>query len=105
MRPNMKNPILILAAGAAVSLTGCLEKSKPANPSGSLYRAHFIGMSQLAESTNLATLKEVWNLPAPQTTRKKALEKIAKTPFQLWQKTLPSGATDHPELIRPLLDD
>jgi len=101
---------------ATALVTGCLDKAGSTSPSGSsqasgaessrpLYRSHFVGMTALATGTNASKLLEVWGLTASQDLRKQALDKIAKTPFQLWQKSLPSGAVDRPELIRPLLDD
>src|SRR5438132_7965492 len=114
----MKSSILRLIGATALALTGCLDKAPSAGPtrsryskstppgaSGPLWRFHFIGMEALNQSTNASKLKEVWSLPASQDLKKQALDKIAKTPFQLWQKSLPSSATDQPSLIQPLLDD
>src|SRR6266404_449798 len=101
----MKSSVPVLGVSLGAFLAGCDDKSKPIAASGPLYQSHFIGMAQLDQSTNAPKLKEVWALPSSEALRKQALEKIAKTPFTLWQKSLPSGATDRPELIRPLLDD
>src|SRR5947209_7395615 len=114
----MKSSVLLLIGATALALTGCLDKARSAGPGGGhsskttaaaangpLWRFHFIGMTELNQSTNASKLKEVWSLPASQDLKKQALDKIAKTPFQLWQKSLPSSATDQPSLIRPLLDD
>src|SRR2546421_7994248 len=114
----MKGSVLILIGATALAFTGCLDKATSAgpggtrssksdasSPSGSLWRFHFIGMTELNQGTNASKLKEVWSLPASQELKKQALDKIAKTPFQLWQKSLPSGTTDQASLIRPLLDD
>ena len=92
-------------AGSAGSSGGGYSKSTAASANGPLWRFHFIGMTELNQSTNASKLKEVWSLPASQDLKKQALDKIAKTPFQLWQKSLPSGTTDQAALIRPLLDD
>src|SRR5438477_169915 len=104
MRPNMKNPILILAAVAAISLTGCLEKAST-RASGPLFRSHFVGMAEVSRLTNTLKLNEIWSLPASKAMLNQALDKIARTPFQLWQKSLPSGSANQSALIRPLLDD
>src|SRR3954462_10053865 len=64
-----------------------------------------MGMTKLIQGTNAPKVKEIWGLQASADLRKKALDKIAKTPFQLAQKVLPAGALDQPALIRPLLDD
>src|SRR5437667_12596239 len=114
----MKTYVLVLLAATAMALAGCFDKPRSAGPSttryskssgqsanGPLYRSHFIGMFAVNQGTNASRLKEVWSLPASQDLRKQALDKIAKTPFQLWQKSLPAGAVDQPALIRPLLDD
>src|SRR6267378_7722233 len=114
----MKSSLLLLIGATALALTGCLDKARSAGPSGAryskstaatpngpLWRFHFTGMDALNQSTNASKLKEVWTLPASQELKKQALNKIAKTPFQLWQRSLPSGTTDQPSLIRPLLDD
>src|SRR6266436_182805 len=114
----MKRSVLLLIGGTVLALTGCFDKARSAGPSGtrysksnasgangSLWRFHFIGMTDLNQGTNASKLKEVWSLPASQELKKQALDKIAKTPFQLWQKSLPSGTTDQASLIRALLDD
>src|SRR5437899_111816 len=115
----MKSSVLLLIGATVLSFTGCLDKARSAGPSGTryskstaaaapngpLWRFHFIGMDALNQSTNASKLKEVWSLPASQDLKKLALDKIAKTPFQLWQKSLSSGARDQASLIRPLLDD
>src|SRR3954464_4923357 len=114
----MKSSVLLLIGATALGFTGCLDKARSAGPStaryakstataanGPLWRFHFIGMTELNRGTNASKLKEVWSLPSSQELKKQALDKIAKTPFQLWQKSLPSGASDQSALIRPLLDD
>jgi len=101
----MRNAILVLLAAIAAFSTGCFEKPRPATLSTPLLRSHFIGMTQLIQSSNAPKVREVWALPASADLRRKALDKIAKTPFQLAQKVLPAGAVDQPTLIRPLLDD
>src|SRR6266850_2056112 len=114
----MKISVPALLTATALTFTGCLDKANSAGPGGArysrstgsgsngpLWHFHFIGMTELNQSTNASKLKEVWGLPASQDLKKQALDKIAKTPFQLWQKSLPSGVTDQTALIRPLLDD
>jgi hypothetical protein len=97
--------VLILALATAVVLTACDEKGKVSKPAGSLFRSHFVGINHILKDTNVLQLKKVWALPASEKLRKEALDKIALAPFQLWQKSLPSGAVNQPGLIRPLLDD
>jgi hypothetical protein len=70
-----------------------------------LFRSHFIGVTRLVQTTNTLKLKEILSLPASTELRRQTLEKLAQTPFKLWQKSLPAGAAPHPELIGPLLDD
>ena len=103
----MKISIPALLTAIVLTCTGCLDKANSAGPAGArysrstgsgsngpLWRFHFIGMTELNQSTNASKLKEVWGLPASQDLKKQALDKIAKTPFQLWQKSLPPGSTD-----------
>src|SRR5258706_1989021 len=99
----MKRLIVPITLAIAGLLSGCFEKG--ANPTGSLYRSHFIGTTQLAEGTNALKLKAILALPSTPEIRNQALDKIAKAPFQLWHDSLPSGVTNHADLIRPLLDD
>src|SRR4051812_19367470 len=88
-----------------VFVAGCDDKTNSTGSNLPLYRSHFIGMGKVVQGTNASKLKEVWALPASHQVRKEALDKIATAPFQLWRKSLPSGARDQSALIRPLLDD
>jgi len=84
---------------------GCDEKAGDSTSSAPLFRSHFAGMTHILNGTNASKLKEIWSLPASQAVGKQALDKIANAPFQLWQKSLPSGSQTNASLIRPLLDD
>jgi len=90
----------------ALVLTGCAEKAATTAPSNlPLLQSHFAGMTQVVQGNGASKLKDIWALPATTAVRKEALDKIASAPFQLWQKSLPSGARDQAGLVRPLLDD
>lgn len=101
----MKKIAAILSCLTVGLLSGCFDKPKAVNANGVLFRSHWIGMNEVARGTNAPKLKEVWGLPASQELRKQALDKLAKTPFQLWRNALPQGAIDNTSLLRPLLDD
>jgi hypothetical protein len=100
----MKNlgPVLL---AIMLGLTGCFEQSKGAERRTPVYRSQFIGMANLNAGTNAARLKEVWALPVSEELRNQALTSIAKAPLKLWERSLPNGVKDQPELMRPLLDD
>src|SRR5947207_1995276 len=97
--------ISLRARALAVVLSCCVEKSGPPKASGPLWRSHFAGVRAINENTDPLVFKKVWNLPSSGDLRKQALDKIAQTPFQLWQKSLPAGVANGASLIRPLLDD
>src|SRR5262249_20142736 len=102
---QMKIYLVMLIALAAAFFSGCYDKAKASAPTGSLLRAHFIGINGIKQDTNALKLKEILAQPSSAVMRTQVLDKIASTPFQLWQKSLPKGVTNQPALIRPLLDD
>src|SRR5262245_2877806 len=90
---------------ASQSKGSSASQEKSSHASQPLLRAHFVGMNRIVELTNAGKLKDIWTLPTSQQLRKQAVEKAALAPFELWKKLLPAGASDQPQLIRPLLDD
>jgi hypothetical protein len=70
-----------------------------------LARLHFAGVEQLKDSTNAATLKEVWSLPATIGLRDQSLEKLARALAKSFVAAADDAETDPARLIRPLLDD
>jgi len=86
---------------------GCLEKptNNPGTASTILYRHHFVGTAQLAHDTNAAKLPAILALPATRELTGEIVQKLSKTPEELWRKFLPAGVVTPPGLARPLLDD
>ena len=103
----MKNVTVIVGLIAVGLATGCLEKpnKNPGTSSTILYRHHFAGSAQLAHNTNLARLPVILGLPVTHEFTEQTLQKLSRSPEELWRKFLPAGATTQPALVRPLLDD
>ncbi len=69
-----------------------------------LFNYHFVGTGDLFKTTNAATLKNIWELPESVTLRGNVLDKLSRTPEQLFGAPV-SGDSEAASLIRPLLDD
>jgi hypothetical protein len=102
---QMKRLGPVLTVLLAFLISACDDNKAKKGPSAPLVRCHFVGMKRVNADTNALHLNKVWALQSSQELRKLALDKIAKTPFQLWHKNLPPAAVDQPSLIRPLLED
>src|SRR5438105_314963 len=104
---TMKEARFVIGLVLAGLAAGCLEK--PDNNAGTastiLYRHHFLGTAQLAQNTNAAKLPAILALPASRELGQQVLQKLSRSPEELWRKFLPPGAVSQPDLARPLLDD
>jgi hypothetical protein len=103
----MKMLKLMLAAGLAGVVTGCLEQSagQPGVRFGALLRVQWLGTAQLARDTNAARVCQILALPESAAFREELLGKLARVPYQCWSNGLPKGVPDQAPLIRPLLED
>jgi hypothetical protein len=82
-----------------------LIPAPPAESAEVLARLHFVGVQQLAATTNAATFREVWDLPVSVELRNQALDKIARALAASSSARSGTPAGKAAELIRPLLDD
>lgn len=103
----MKMLKLMLAAGLAGVVTGCLEQatSQPGARLGALLRVQWVGTGQLLRDTNAAKLRQMLALPASGAFREEVLGKLARVPYQCWSNSLARGVPDQAALVRPLLED
>src|SRR5688500_11560370 len=90
-------------AVAAVFLCGCMERESRSSGSGSMFRMHWAGASKLPGGTN--ALAKVLALKTTDKLRSEAFLKLARTPEELWKKSLPAGAADQSTHLKPLFDD
>lgn len=103
----MKTVRLIIGLTLAGLGAGCLEKpnTSPGTAATVLYRHHFLGTAELAHNTNAARIPAILALPATRAFSAEALQKLAKSPEQLWRNFLPAGASTQAALAAPLLED
>lgn len=97
-------------AGLALALValvpGCYEKPPlQANTTGVIFRSHFLGTAQWAQTTNAGKWPKIWALPATTSLREAVLKKLARTPPAVWRGHVPAEAADQAPLVRPLLED
>src|SRR6185312_6983519 len=75
------------------------------NKPDTFVRIHFTGTTQLLADTNSVRLKEIFDLPSSKALGEDILQKLATTPYRLFQKKLASGSKSEAELIRPMVED
>ncbi|MDB6022708.1 MAG: hypothetical protein JWQ04_2565 [Pedosphaera sp.] len=97
----------IVALGVSLGIANAATDEVLARTDGDLIgRLHFAGTARLAADPYAAKLNEIGALPPTAELREKTLQKLATTPFRLFQQKLANGNTnDYSRLIHPLLDD
>ena len=107
----MRNYTILTALLATLSLSGVTGKAATdealARMDGDIIgRFHFVGTERIAADPHAVGLNGLGALPATAELRDKTLDKLATTPFRLFQQKLANHNTnDFAPLIRPLLDD
>ncbi|HZQ48028.1 MAG TPA: hypothetical protein VFC07_13505 [Verrucomicrobiae bacterium] len=100
--------LLVMMIGAGLfAICGPVQTSG-ALPNGAgdlVARIHFSGSTQVAGDPNAAALKEIMALPATAPMMEETMQKLATTPYRLFQKRLASRTNDYAGVIRPILDD
>ncbi|HEU0011728.1 MAG TPA: hypothetical protein VFT34_18070, partial [Verrucomicrobiae bacterium] len=72
---------------------------------GPLVSWHAAGRKALAQGTNATRLKRVSQFPTTEALFRQIATNLALAPRKAWEKTLPPGAPDGAELLRPLITD
>jgi hypothetical protein len=98
--------LVLAAAGLAIGprAGGIAAENAPLS-ADLLARYYFAGTVRLGADTNAAQLKMIWNLPASSQFREQVLQKLARTPRQLFQRGSKTPLEERSALFRPLLDD
>lgn len=65
---------------------------------------HCIGVNAALKDKSAPTFAEIYHLESSRALRDQTLVKVAKTPYKLLKPRLPKSASDHSELLRPLVE-
>src|SRR6185503_16175162 len=96
---------LFLVGLATAALCGCVERGTKSVSTAPPFHLHWVGAAKLTNSSTPTNLQHALALPATTALRDEIFGKLARTPQQLWKKSLPANAADASPLLRPLLDD
>jgi hypothetical protein len=94
---------IAFVAVAAAAFCGCMEKVSRSSGDSPMFRVHWVGATNLPAGTN--ALARVLALETTRQLRNESFLKLARTPQNLWKKSLPAGVSEHSASLRPLLDD
>jgi hypothetical protein len=101
---QMKRELLLVGLAAA-ALCGCVERGGKSTSTAPPFHLHWVGAANLTNTSTPTNLQQALALPATSALRDEVFGKLARTPQELWKKSLPANAADASSLLRPLLND
>lgn len=107
MRSNF-NWLLVLGVGAIVGCgagDGGPKRSSAPVHTTSLFRFYFSGTTRLTADTNAAPWVSMSELPASQALWRQTLEKLAQTPYQLFQRRIEATTNRYASTFQELIGD
>src|SRR6266545_556000 len=107
----MKPFTALLSIAALMCGVGCRrqeagEKTSPPVEGAVLVRWHSVGTTSLADNTNAAKLKELWNLPETRRLAEQTFQRLAHASRALYADRITSAQDERGgALLRPMLED